>query len=328
MFFFLPVGMNYETRRLPIVTFTLMGINTLVYLISLICFFATAGDSDLWIREHLWLIPGTSNALAYVTSMFVHANWLHLLGNMIFLFLFGCCTEDMIGRLRFTLVYLVSGFAADMVFIASTPEHFSSLVPMGGASGAISGCMGMYLLLRAKSQIEFKYFYFFFLFGAGGGDFMLPAWVAITFWFLRDLVAMLLTMQLHVRSGTAFGAHVGGFLAGMTLVGLYRLVAQKKEMAEEEVAAPRPNTALPARQIAAQAQPRARIRIQNAPATPATSSPPTETPSIFLALDGQQTGPFTLTNIQEMLHQQTITTETLYWSEGMTEWRSVAELAG
>ena len=95
----LPVGMNYRTERLPVVTFTLMGINTLVYLVSLIFFLATQGESDIWIFEHLWLIPSVSYPWTYLTSMFVHAGILHLLGNMMFLFLFGCCVEDMIGRL-------------------------------------------------------------------------------------------------------------------------------------------------------------------------------------------------------------------------------------
>ena len=326
MIFVLPVGMNYETKRLPVATFSLMGLNVLVYLISLLCQSAMGPDSQDWIYEHLWLIPGTSSATAYLTSMFVHSGFFHLLGNMIFLFLFGCCAEDMIGRARFIIFYLVCGFVADMVFIASTPEHFNSLIPMGGASGAISGCMGMYLLLRAGAEIEFKYFYFFFIGGANGGEFSLPAWIAITFWFLKDLFWMIIGMQAHHRGGgTAFGAHVGGFLGGMALVGIYRLVAQKQEQAEEEAAelAEEPVTA--AAPVTARVREPVRVRMRTAPAPAAE---PVETPTIFLHDNGQQTGPFTLNAVQELLRLNAISHDAVYWSEGMTDWQSVTELAG
>src|SRR5690349_10565543 len=99
MFIVLPVGMNYRTERgLPIVTLSLIGVNTLIYLISVVFFFATQGDSKVWEMQNLWLVPAVSYPWMYLTSMFVHANIFHLLGNMIFLFLFGCCVEDIIGR--------------------------------------------------------------------------------------------------------------------------------------------------------------------------------------------------------------------------------------
>jgi membrane associated rhomboid family serine protease len=332
MFIVLPVGMNYETKRLPVATFTLMGLNVLVYLISLTCQLSFGENSQDWIYQNLWLIPGTSSATAYLTSMFVHGGFFHLLGNMMFLFLFGCCAEDMIGRARFVIFYLVGGFVAEMVFIASTPDHFSSLMPMGGASGAISACMGMYLLLRAGAEIEFKYFSFFFM-RANAGEFSLPAWVAITFWFLKDLFWMFLGMQSHRRGGgTAFGAHVGGFIGGLALVGVYRLVAQKKELAEEEAA--EAEAELVEAPVAPTPQPapteRKPIRLHTQPpwVAPVSAAPPTETPTIFLHEHGQQTGPFTLTAVQAMLRQAALSPDTVYWSEGMTDWQSVTDLAG
>ena len=94
---------------------------------------------------------------------------------------------------------------------------------MGGASGAISTCMGMYLLLRAKADIEFKYF--FFIFSGTSGDFCLPAWIAISFWFLKDVFwAVLGFINEHTGGGVAFGAHVGGFLAGLGLIGIYKIL--------------------------------------------------------------------------------------------------------
>src|SRR5579862_9077621 len=188
MFIAIPVGMNYRTERLPLVTLSLIGINTLIYLVSEICFFSTEGESDVWIYNHLWLTPAAGIWYQYLTSMFVHANILHLVGNMIYLFLFGACVEDIIGRLRFIIFYLVGGFIGDLVQIALTPDHFSSIIPSGGASGAIAATMGMYLRLRADADIEFKYFFWLYVY-VRAGEFELPAWVAIALWFGAQLLS-------------------------------------------------------------------------------------------------------------------------------------------
>jgi len=269
MFIVLPVGMNYRTQRLPIVTFTLIGINTLVYLVSLGFFFSTRGESELWIYRHLWLTPSGSMPWNYLTSMFVHAGIFHLLGNMIFLFLFGCCVEDIIGRWRFLIFYLIGGLAAELSYIALTPGHFASDIPMGGASGAISTCIGMYLLLRADADIEFKYFYFFLIFGGvGSGNFSVPAWMAISFWFVKDLFWMVLGYISEQKGGgVAFGAHVGGLLAGLALIGIYQWRKRKcgETVADETAMSP------PARAV---------VETHN------------ETPTIYLHDGGVQSGPF------------------------------------
>lgn len=305
MFIVLPVGMNYRTERLPVVTFTIIGINTLVYLISLIYFFGTGGESELWIRQYLWLIPAKSFFWTYLTSMFVHAGILHLLGNMIFLFLFGTCVEDIIGGARFLAFYLLGGLAAELVYIAASPDHFSSPIPMGGASGAISAAMGMYLLLRTHADIEFKYFYWFFLTALGSGEFELPAWVAISFWFCKDLFWMVLSYLAHERiGGVAFGAHVGGLLAGLALIGINRMFAGRHE------APPADSGYHPVS--------------RPAPIPAATG----EIPTIYVFETDKQSGPYTLTQIQQMLAHGSLSREALYWSEGMTAWQSVMELAG
>jgi membrane associated rhomboid family serine protease len=313
MFIAIPVGMNYRTERLPVVTLSLIGLNTLVWLVSLICTFRTDGESDLWIYQHLWLIPSACTWNACFTSMFVHAGIFHLLGNMIFLFLFGSCVEDIIGRLRFAIFYLVGGLIAEFVYIAMMPEHFLSPRPMGGASGAISACMGMYLLLRANADIEFKYFFWFFLIYMRAGEFEIPAWVAITFWFAKDLLwAALGMISKHGGGGVAFGAHVGGFLGGLALVAAYKWLARRSE-----------DEAGQSDLIIDPAAVRTPIRV-HLPARSATS----ETPTIFLHDGKEQSGPFTLSDVQARLQNGEISRESEYWSEGMADWQSVVDLSG
>ncbi|HLX96190.1 MAG TPA: rhomboid family intramembrane serine protease [Verrucomicrobiae bacterium] len=297
--------MNYRTERLPVVTFTIIGINTLVYLVSLIYFFGTGGGSELWIRQYLWLIPAKSFFWTYLTSMFVHAGILHLLGNMIFLFLFGSCVEDIIGRARFLAFYLLGGLAAELVYIAASPDHFSSSIPMGGASGAISAAMGMYLLLRTQADIEFKYFYWLFFITLGSGEFELPAWVAISFWFCKDLFWMVLGYLAHEPiGGVAFGAHVGGLLAGLALIGINKMFTGR------------------------QATPPADPGYPPAAMTALTPAATGETPTIYVFETDKQSGPYTLTQIQQMLARGSLSREALYWSEGMAGWESILDLAG
>jgi membrane associated rhomboid family serine protease len=305
MFIILPVGMNYRTGRLPMVTFTLIGLNAVVYLVGLAFTLSQGKDAAIWIYEHLWLIPAASIWHTYLTSMFVHAGFFHLLGNMLYLFLFGCCVEDMIGRWRFTALYLLGGFAAELVYIAATPAHFASEIPMGGASGAISACMGAYLPLRANVHINFKYFALIF-FRVFSGDFSLAAWVVITFWFLKDVFFAVLSYYVNEGGGgVAFGAHVGGFLAGLGLIGLHKLLLPKQEREKAR---------------------RGPMRVNVRKVAPARAALETETPTLYVYQGETQYGPYNLFQIQQMMSDGSVTAEAQYWSEGMTEWRSITEL--
>ncbi len=302
--------MNYRTERLPWVTFSLIGANALVYVVSLICFFATQGESDDWIFRNLWLVPATvgSHPWMFFTQMFVHAGIFHLAGNMIFLFLFGSCVEDMIGRWRFLSFYLLGGLIGDFVYIAMTPEHFSSDMPMGGASGAIMSCMGMYLLLRHDVNIEFKYFLWLFFVYVRAGEFEIPAWVAIGIYFTLDLIGAILGMiSPSHHGGTAFGGHIGGLLGGVALIAIWKWM--NKSAAEKEAQL---NPIIDTAQLIARTAP-----------VMATS----ETPTIYLHDGMAQTGPFTLTQVQNMLHHGEISPDAQYWSEGMMEWQGVRDLA-
>jgi hypothetical protein len=166
----------------------------------------------------------------------------------------------------------------------------------------------MYLLLRADADIEFKYFYFFLFFGADSGDFTLPAWMAISFWFLKDLFWTVLGFfSEHTGGGVAFGAHVGGLLAGLGLIGIYQLLERwRGKTTADEIVKPGP------------------IRIQ-VPVRREIS--PAETPTIYLHDGGVQSGPFTMFQIEQMLAIGSISQDTVYWSEGMTDWANVLELS-
>jgi len=303
--------MNYRTERWPVVTFSLIGINTLVWLITLIYSFSTDGNSDVWIRHHLWLAPATSPWYSWITSMFVHAGTMHLLGNMLYLFLFGCCAEDLIGRWRFLAGYLVGGFVAELFYIAASPLHFASTIPLGGASGAIAVCMGMYLMLRANADIVIKLFYFvwLFVFRFGIFEFEIPAWMAIGLWFSSNFCSMLWDVYHPGHGGgVAFASHVGGLLAGLGFIALSKLTARKRA------------AGITTTDILSPEEIKAASSLGKAPSV-------LEVPTIYLHEDGAPTGPFTLPQIQARLAQCELDPETRYWSEGMSQWESVTELA-
>jgi membrane associated rhomboid family serine protease len=167
------------------------------------------------ITIHYALVPAmvTKNIIktlpTFFTSMFLHGNWLHIVSNMLYLWIFGNNVEDVLGRSRYIVFYLTCGLIAASVQILSAPE---STIPMIGASGAIAGVMGAYLLLFPGSRIlTFVPIFFFFAF------FKLPAIVIIGYWVVIQFVnASLLGGGEMLRGGgVAYFAHIGGFLAGI-----------------------------------------------------------------------------------------------------------------
>ncbi len=151
------------------------------------------------------LIPSDPKPLAFLTCMFVHAGWLHLLGNMLFFYLTGPFLEDAFGRPLFAALYLASGVVASLVFVAAFPQ---SSAPLIGASGAVAGLMGAFLVRFVRRKVRFFYFYFMLFFRTGTID--LPAWLVLPLWFLEQL----LFAGLSRESGVAYRAHVGGFAFG------------------------------------------------------------------------------------------------------------------
>ena len=151
-------------------------------------------------------------ALTLVTSMFMHGGWLHLIGNMLYLWIFGNNVEDAMGHGRFIVFYLLCGLAAAMAQALPDP---GSTIPMVGASGAISGVLGAYLLLYPHARVLVL-----IPFGIFTQLVRLPAVWVLGFWFLIQLLSGAASVGRH--GGVAFGAHVGGFLAGVALIPLFR----------------------------------------------------------------------------------------------------------
>jgi rhomboid family protein len=146
------------------------------------------------------------------TSMFLHGGWMHLLGNMWFLWLFGNNIEDSMTRPRFIVFYLLCGVAAAMAQVVANPN---SAIPMVGASGAISGVMGAYLVLYPRVRVYTMVPLGFFL-----TSLALPAWVMLIYWMVLQIAGGL-TQVGGEGGGVAFIAHMGGFLAGVVLIKLF-----------------------------------------------------------------------------------------------------------
>ena len=149
-----------------------------------------------------------------LTSMFMHGGWFHLIGNMLFLWVFGNNIEDATGHGRFLVFYLLCGVAAAA---AQTFINPNSIVPMVGASGAISGVLGAYLLLYPKVRVHTLIILPIYI-----TTVTLPAWVMLGYWILLQVLSGLVSLnELEKGSGVAFFAHVGGFIAGLLLVKLF-----------------------------------------------------------------------------------------------------------
>ena len=148
-----------------------------------------------------------------LTSMFMHGGWFHLIGNMWFLWIFGNNIEDAMGHGRFAVFYLVCGVAAAAAQVVVQPH---SGVPMVGASGAISGVLGAYLLLYPRVRVHTVVFLGLFV-----TTITLPAYLMLGYWILLQVLGGLPALAAADTGGVAFFAHIGGFAAGMLLVGLF-----------------------------------------------------------------------------------------------------------
>jgi membrane associated rhomboid family serine protease len=215
MIFAVPLSDDNPTVRAPLVTFFLIGICSGAFLwelghsARLVVYTYGMIPAELLGR---WHPPRSYQVLApwakIFTSMFLHGGWAHLLGNMLYLWIFGNNVEDVLGRGRYLLLYLGCGITAALTQAAANP---ASHVPMVGASGAIAGVLGAYLLLHPAANVRcFVWIVIFFRIVN------VPAWTMLGLWFALQLLSGL--MVAAGRPGVAFWAHVGGFVSGLVLV--------------------------------------------------------------------------------------------------------------
>jgi len=205
-----PIRDHNPSDRTPFVTWALILINVVVFLsyfpgisgreAHLVSFYQQWG---LVARD---VLAGTAPQ-TLLTSMFLHGGWMHLIGNMVFLYIFGDNLEDLMGHVGFALFYLAGGVAAAGGQILSDP---GSTVPMVGASGAIAAVMGGYLMMFPRARIDVLVILVVFV-----RVFTIPAWLMLGLWFGLQLVSGL-SMDL-VGGGVAYWAHAGGFIAGLVL---------------------------------------------------------------------------------------------------------------
>ncbi|MES2144977.1 MAG: rhomboid family intramembrane serine protease [Pseudomonadota bacterium] len=203
-----PIRDHNPSGRLPIVTILLIAINILVFL----SYFPTNTENGINQFIFDWgLIPARVMAgFGYetiLTSMFLHGGWMHLAGNMLFLWIFGDNLEDALGHVGFLLFYLASGIGAAA---AQSVLDLQSGIPMVGASGAIAGVLGGYLLLFPKARVDVL-FIFIIIFRI----FPIPAWIVLGLWLGLQIFSGVSTPS--DAGGVAYWAHVGGFVTGLVL---------------------------------------------------------------------------------------------------------------
>jgi len=194
----------------PVVTIAIIAANLVIFL-----FEASLGPyARNELIDHYGLVPDHFRLSSVLTSMFLHGGWMHVLGNMWFLWIFGDNIEDLLGHAKFLLFYLLCGFAAAAAQVVSSPY---STVPMVGASGAIAGVMGAYLIKFPRSRILTLVFILFFI-----TTVEIPAPIMLVYWFVIQLfsgIGSIARTNLS-QGGVAFFAHVGGFITGMVLIKL------------------------------------------------------------------------------------------------------------
>jgi membrane associated rhomboid family serine protease len=208
-----PIGDdNTQERTFPVVTYVLIALNVLFFLVEL-------SGGDQFIKQWAF-IPArfsaapASAAITILTSMFMHGGWMHLFGNMLFLWIFGDNVEDRFGHVQFLFFYLLVGLAATLAQFALAPH---STLPNVGASGAIAGVLGAYILMFPQSRVNVL---------LGRQIVAMPAIIVLGMWIALQLFSgmgsIAHTNETADAGGVAYMAHIGGFFAGFLLTFLFR----------------------------------------------------------------------------------------------------------
>lgn len=222
----LPFKDNIPSRRVPFVTWGLIGINVIVFIFELM-----EGANLDQVFFQFGMVPAYVTAgiygpryeiIPFLTSMFMHAGWLHIAGNMLYLYIFGDNVEDRMGHILFLFFYLLSGVGAGLLHLATDP---SSMVPTVGASGAIAGVMGAYLVLYPKARVRSVVILLYIV-----RIMDIPAIIFLGFWFVLQFFSGVASIGAAEGGGVAFWAHVGGFIVGIAGGFLARLLTKDRAM--------------------------------------------------------------------------------------------------
>lgn len=214
---FFPIKDDVPTIRKPYLTVALIVVNSLIFLFAIMLgqrgfqlFTVQYGYIPYEFVHSIELTPQipASHWLTPFTSMFMHGGWMHLIGNMLFLWIYGNNVEDYFGSVKFLFFYLISGLAAITLY---TLFDSNSEIPLVGASGAIAGIMGAYMVLHPRARITTLVFFFFITF------IQIPAKLLLGIWFLYQIL-MSFTALGSSGGGVAWIAHVGGFVFGYLLM--------------------------------------------------------------------------------------------------------------
>jgi len=211
-----PIGDdNSGERSFPVVTYALIALNVLFFLVEL-----NGGDSFIqqWsLVPRRFLANPAGDFPTVFTSMFMHAGWIHLLGNMLYLWIFGDNVEDSFGHAKFLIFYLLCGIAATLAQLVFTA---TSSVPNLGASGAIAGVLGAYIVMFPRGQVRVM---------MGRGIIPMPALVVIGFWIVLQFVSGIGSISQSAETGgVAYMAHIGGFIAGIVLTFVFRTIGTRQ----------------------------------------------------------------------------------------------------
>jgi membrane associated rhomboid family serine protease len=221
-----PIRDDQPRYSTPYVNAFLIGLNIVIFLLQWLQAVQDPRSADLTARTfgvvpaHLMaFLSGSPRyslpmvVVPFFTSMFLHAGWMHVLGNMWFLYIFGDNVEDYLGHFKYLVFYLLSGLFAMMTQVAIYPY---STLPTVGASGAIAGVLGAYFILYPRARVLTWFFVFVFY---------IPAWVMLGYWFVLQFFAGAASLSLarpgHDVGGVAVWAHVGGFVAGLVMVKVF-----------------------------------------------------------------------------------------------------------
>jgi len=213
-----PIKDENPSSTTPVVNITLVLVNIAIFF----CFFFYNVDYETIIMNYgmvpMYILRG-ERLYTLFTSLFLHGGFIHLFGNMIYLYIFGDNVEDAFGHFRYLLFYLICGVAADFTHILSLTTELELTIPTIGASGAISGILGAYLILYPRARILTLVFYGWAFITA------IPAIFFLGFWFLMQW----LFAVFEVGGGVAYWAHIGGFVAGLILAPIFR---RKRKLVE------------------------------------------------------------------------------------------------